>query len=303
MSAPTAAGRALGRPARSGPGGWMVLPALLFFLVFAIAPLAIALWLSFTRWDAISDPVWVGLANWTSVLADPVTLDALLLSLKVIVFSWLVQTPISLLLGVWTAGRQRNRAVLAAIFFLPLILSSAAIAIAFKAILDPNFGLAASTGLPFLKQDWLGDQDLILAVVVFIIAWQFVPFHTLLYQGGTRQIPASLYEAAEIDGAGRVKQFLHITVPQLRYTIVTSSTLMIVGSLTYFDVIFVMTGGVPSSGVRILPILMYVTGFSANEFGQASVMAMILVAIGLAIALLMTRLSGFTRMTSQQEGA
>ncbi len=280
----------------------MVAPALVFFFVFAIIPLGIALYLSFTKWDAISDPVWVGLANWPKVLSDPVTINALVLSLKVIVISWVVQTPISLLLGVFTAGRQRYRAVLAAIFFLPLILSSAAIGIAFKAILEPNFGLASSFGLPFLKQDWLGNQELILYVVIFIIAWQFVPFHTLLYQGGVRQIPVSLYEAAEIDGAGRLRQFWSITLPQLRYTIVTSSTLMVVGSLTYFDVIFVLTAGVPSSGIRILPIDMYVTGFSANQMGEASVMAMILVVMGLLLALAMTRLTGFSKMASQQEG-
>ncbi len=287
---------------RTGPSGWMVAPALGFFLVFAIIPLIVALYLSFTRWDAITDPAWVGLDNWASVLVDPVAIEALVLTLKVIVISWIVQTPISLLLGTWTAGKQRNRAVLGAIFFLPLLLSSAATAIAFKAILDPNFGLSASLGIPFLKQDWLGNQQLVLFVVIFIIAWQFVPFHTLLFQGGVRQIPASLYEAAEIDGAGTVKQFFHITLPQLRYTLVTSSTLMIIGSLTYFDVIFVLTGGVPSAGTRILPILMYVTGFSASQFGQASVMAIILAVIGLAIALLLTKLSGFAKMDSQQEG-
>ncbi|SKC70044.1 carbohydrate ABC transporter permease [Plantibacter cousiniae (nom. nud.)] len=287
---------------RTGPSGWMVAPALGFFLVFAIIPLIVALYLSFTRWDAITDPAWVGLDNWASVLVDPVAIDALVLTLKVIVISWIVQTPISLLLGTWTAGKQRNRAVLGAIFFLPLLLSSAATAIAFKAILDPNFGLSASLGIPFLKQDWLGNQQLVLFVVIFIIAWQFVPFHTLLFQGGVRQIPASLYEAAEIDGAGTVKQFFHVTLPQLRYTLVTSSTLMIIGSLTYFDVIFVLTGGVPSAGTRILPILMYVTGFSASQFGQASVMAIILAVIGLAIALLLTKLSGFAKMDSQQEG-
>jgi len=280
----------------------MVAPAMAFFLVFAILPLLVALYLSFTKWDAISDPVWVGFDNWPRVLGDPTTIESLVLSLKVIVVSWLVQTPISLLLGVFTAGKQRYRGVLAALFFLPLILSSAAIAIAFKAILDPNFGLAASLGIPFLKQDWLGNPDLILYVVIFIIAWQFVPFHTLIYQGGVRQIPASIYEAAEIDGAGRMQQFFSITLPQLRYTIVTSSTLMVVGSLTYFDVIFVLSGGVPGSGIRILPIDMYVTGFSAYQMGDASVMAIILVIIGLVLALGLTKLSGFSKMTSQQEG-
>lgn len=300
----TRRGGARRRSARAaGPSGWYAVPALVFFAVFALVPLVVALWLSFTTWDAISSPTFVGLSNWTSVLADAGTWHALLLTLEVVVLSWVVQTPISLLLGVFVAGNQRYRAVLAAIYFLPLILSSAAIGLAFKAILDPNFGLGASIGVPWLKQNWLGNPSLILPVVVFIIAWQFVPLHTLLYQGGVRQIPASLYEAAEIDGAGRWQQFFAITLPQLRYTIVTSSTLMITGSLTYFDVVFVLTGGVPSDAINILPIDMYVTGFSATQFGTASALAIILAVIGLAISLVLTKFSGFTRMTSQQEGA
>lgn len=291
------------RERAAGPSGWFVVPALAIFAFFALVPLAVALWLSFTQWNAISAPAFVGLANWQSVLADPGTWHALGLSLQVVVLSWIVQTPISLLLGVFTAGKQRYRAVFAALYFLPLILSSAAIAIAFKALLDPNFGLGSSIGIPWLNQNWLGDPNLILYVVIFIIAWQFVPLHTLLYQGGVRQIPASLYEAADIDGATRMQQFFSITLPQLKYTIVTSSTLMVAGSLTYFDIVFVLTGGVPSDAINILPIDMYVTGFSASQFGTASVLAMILVVVGLALALLMTKLSGFTKMTSQQDGA
>ncbi|MEU1970823.1 sugar ABC transporter permease [Microbacterium sp. NPDC019599] len=294
--------RARGVGAANRGAAWMLMPALIFFIAFAIVPLLVALWLSFARWDALREPVWVGADNWLEVLSDPTTADALLLSLKVVVLSWLVQTPVSVLLGTWTAGRQRNRAVLAAIFVLPLILSSAAVAIAFKAILDPNFGLGASLGIPLLEQDWLGNEQLALITVIFVMAWQFVPFHTLLYQGAVRGIPASLYEAAQLDGAGRVSQFFHVTIPQLRYTIAASSTLIAVGTLTYFDAIFVLSAGIPNAGVRILPILMFVTGFSAHQFGKASVIAMILVVIGLAIGVLITKLSGFDRMESQQEG-
>lgn len=287
---------------RGGPSAWMAAPALFMFGLFAVVPLGIALYLSFTRWDTISDPVWVGFDNWPKVLSDPTTINALLLSFKIIVISWVVQTPISLLLGVFTAGRQRYRAVLAALFVLPLILSSSATAIAFKAMLDPNFGLGASLGIPLLKQDWIGNQDLVIYVVIFIIAWQFVPFHALLYQGGVRQIPASLYEAARIDGANIVQQFFSITIPQLRYTIVTSSTLMVVASLTYFDVVFILSSGVPDSGTLILPMDMYITGFSAGQMGKASVMAIVLAVIGLLLALVLTRVTGFSRMNSQQEG-
>jgi raffinose/stachyose/melibiose transport system permease protein len=287
---------------RAAANGLLALPALAMFVLFALVPLGGAVVLSFARWDGLGDPGWAGTANWAEILGDPVTGQALGLTFKVTVVSWLVQTPISLLLGVFVAGSQRYRAVLAALYFLPLLLSSAAVAIAFKALLDPNFGVGRTPGLGMLAQDWLGDPDLVLYVVVFVIAWQFVPFHTLLYQAAVRQIPQALHEAATIDGAGRWQRFRHITLPQLRYTVVTSSTLMVTGSLTYFDVVFVLTGGGPGNATRLLPLDMYLTGFSANEMGAASVLAVVLVAIGLALAFVLTRFTGFARMSSAQEG-
>lgn len=287
---------------KTGSLGWLAVPALVFFIAFAIIPLAGVLVLSFTNWDGIGAITPAGIANWLSVFADPGMYHALWLTFVVMIVSWLIQTPLSLLLGAFTAGSQKYRAILAVLYFLPLLLSSAAIAIAYKALLDPNFGLAAGLSMPILAQDWLGDPNLALGVVIFVIAWQFVPFHTLIYQGGVRQIPRSIYEAAEIDGAGRVKQFFFITVPQLKYTIITSSTLMTVGALTYFDLIFVLTAGGPGNATRILPLDMYLTGFRANLMGPASVIAVILVAIGLFLALFLQRLGGKDRTGSQLEG-
>lgn len=287
----------------AGPSGWLAVPALVFFLAFAVVPLAGVVFLSFTSWNGLGEIKLEGLSSWTTVLSDPVTGNALVVTAKIMFFSFIVQAPVSLLLGVFTAGSQKYRAALAVLYFLPLLLSSAAVAIAFKALLDPNFGLGPGFNLPVLAQDWLGNSDLVLFVVVFVIAWQFVPFHTLIYQGGVRQIPTSLYEAAEIDGAGRFRQFWNITLPQLKYTIITSSTLMVVGSLAYFDLIFVLTGGGPGYSTRLLPLHMYLTGFKANDMGAASALGVMLIVIGLGLALLLQRLGGKNRNASQLEGA
>jgi raffinose/stachyose/melibiose transport system permease protein len=287
---------------RSTSIAWMALPALIVFVAFGVVPLLGVVGLSFTTWDGIGAITPSGLTSWTAVLTDPGLPHALWVTFLIMVLSWLVQTPVSLLLGVFLAGRQRYRGFLAVLFFIPLLLSSAAIAITYKALLDPNFGLGAGLGFPLLQQDWLGRGSLAVGVVVFVVSWQFIPFHTLIYQGGVRQIPRSMFEAAELDGAGRLRQFFSITLPQLKYTIIASSTLILVGSLTYFDLIFVLTGGGPADATRTLALAMYKLGFQANLMGPASAIAVILVLVGLALALLMRRLGG-DGADSQLEGA
>jgi raffinose/stachyose/melibiose transport system permease protein len=280
----------------------MALPALVVFVAFGVVPLLGVVGLSFTTWDGLGAITPSGLTSWTAVLTDPGLPHALWVTFLVMALSWLVQTPISLLIGVFVAGHQRYRALLAVLFFVPLLLSSAAIAITYKALLDPNFGLGAGLGIPLLQQDWLGQANLAVGVVVFVVSWQFIPFHSLIYQGGVRQIPRSMYEAAELDGAGRVRQFFAITLPQLKYTIIASSTLILVGSLTYFDLIFVLTGGGPADATRTLAVDMYKRGFQANLMGPASAIAVILVFVGLALALLMRRIGGSDSTASQMEG-
>jgi raffinose/stachyose/melibiose transport system permease protein len=287
---------------RTGSVTWMALPALVFFIAFGVVPLLGVLGLSFTQWDGIGAIHPAGFDSWRSVLKDPGLPHALYVTFLVMIFSWAVQTPASILIGVFLASRERYRGVLAVLYFIPLLLSSAAIAVAYKALLDPNFGLGAGLHIGFLSQDWLGEDKLALGAVIFIVSWQFIPFHSLIYQGGVRQIPRTMYEAAEIDGAGRIRQFWSITLPQLKYTIVASSTLMVVGSLTFFDLIFVLTAGGPGDATRVLALDMYKTGFQANLMGPASAIAVILVLVGLALALLLRRVGGGGASDSQLEG-
>ena len=288
---------------RERPSFWYAAPAFAFFALFAALPMVLVVVLSFTSWDGLGTPQPNGVDNWARLADDGQARDAVGRTAILMVVSWLVQTPISLLIGVWAAGRQRTRAVLSSIFFLPLLLSTAAIALLWQVMLDPNFGVAQSIGGWLGDVQFLGNPSIVLYTVAFVITWQYVPFHTLLYQGAARAIPKTLYEAATIDGAGRVRQFLNITLPQLRYTIITSSILMIVGSLTTFDTVLILTNGGPGTASRIAPLHMYITGFSGFEMGYASTMAVLLVVVGTGLSLLVMRVTGFRSMTSQQEGA
>ncbi|MGW0086099.1 carbohydrate ABC transporter permease [Streptomyces sp. NPDC003393] len=284
-----------GRGVRAGrPHSVWALPAVLFFTFFAVAPMALAFYLSFTKWNGLGDPEPVGFANWQKLFDDPRLTQSLTVTVLLTVVSWAFQSVVSLLLGVWAAGRQRNRAFLSAVFFVPFLLSSTAISLLFYALLDPNFGI--------VHGDTLGTTSGAFLAIVFVGGWQFIPFHTLIYQGGARQIPEVLYQAAAMDGAGRYRQFFSITLPQLRNTATTSGVLMIVGSLTYFETVLILTQGGPGTDTAILPYLMYQAGFKNYDFGYASAVASFLVVAATALSLLLVRLSGFGNMRSTREG-
>jgi raffinose/stachyose/melibiose transport system permease protein len=282
------------------------LPALIFYVAFAIIPLFIALFYSFTSWNGLAPAVWIGLGNWRALFSDHVTLTSLLLTIQVMVISWIVQTPISILLGVFMAGKQLYRSVFGVLYFLPLLFSAVAIALTWQNMLDPNFGvvnpLLTALGLSGLTRAWLGDPQLAFYVVLVIVCWQFIPFHSLLYLGGARQIPKELYEAATIDGGGRIQNFFAITLPQLKYTIITSTTLIFTGSLTYFDLFWVTTQGGPGYATRVLPLQMYITAFQNEQVGYGSMIAVVLAAFGIVLSFILLRFSGFSKMSSQLEG-
>src|SRR5262249_30685563 len=148
---------------RSGVA-WMALPALLMFLAFGVVPLLGVLALSFTTRDGLGAIHPSGLTSWRGPLSHPPRPHALSGTFEIMAISWLVQTPISILIGVFLAASKRYRGLLAVLYFVPLLLSSAAISITYKALLDPNFGIGAGLGIGVLKQDWLGDPKLAVGV-------------------------------------------------------------------------------------------------------------------------------------------
>ena len=235
-----------GRPARRGKGSGIadlvgVVPPVLLYAVFIVVPMIVAIFLSFMSWNGVGNPTWVGFANWTWFFHDARARSVDRLTVKLVVLSYVIQTPISIGLGLFTAGKERYKVVYATIFVLPMLMSTAGISQMWKSFLDPHFGpLPGPPGLAW-------EPELTLYVLIGIIAWQFIPFHTLLYAVGRRQIPEVLYEAARIDGATPMQVFFRVTLPQLRYTMVTSGILMVTGGLTYFDIIYILTKGGPGA--------------------------------------------------------
>jgi xylobiose transport system permease protein len=281
------------------PTSWYLLPAVVFFGLFAALPLVLVLYLSLTDWTGVGTPAFIGIDNWTRLFGNEAIWDVTWTTLLLTVLCWVTQTPLSILLGVWAAGPQRNRAILSALFFLPLLLSTAAIAMLFLRFFDPYLGVGRTLE-PF--RNILGTTSGAITAIVIMVGWQFVPFHTLLYQAAARNIPKVLYDAATVDGAGRWHMFWYVTLPQLKNTIITSSTIMIVGSLTYFETIFLLTNGGPGTSTRTLPLEMYFRSFRQYEFGYASTIASVLVIVATSISLIIVKFSGFAKMRSTLEG-
>lgn len=290
------------------PGFVWSLGAVLFFGFFSLVPLGIAIYLSFTKYNGIRlvPPKFVGLDNWERLLGDSALHRSIGVTIALIVIAVVTQVPISMLIGVWAAGPQRARAVVAALYFIPLLMSSAAIAVLFASLVDPNFGipslLTGILGPNNFFSNLLGNPVTALGVIAFIYLWGSSPLHTLIYQGGARSIPEVLYQAAAMDGAGRVRQFFSITVPQLRNTMVTSTIIMVVGTFTAFDIILLLTRGGPSGGTAILPYFMYDRGIASLDFGYGSVVAVLLIALATTTSILMVRVSGYDKMQGTQEG-
>jgi xylobiose transport system permease protein len=295
--------RAAGRPGFV----WSV-GALGFFGFFSLVPLGVAVYLSFTKYNGIRlvPPQFIGLDNWARLLGDTALHRSILVTIALIVVAVVTQVPISLLIGVWVAGPQRGRAIVAALYFIPLLMSSAAIAVLFASLVDPNFGvpslLTGILGANNFFSNLLGNPITALGVIAFIYLWGSSPLHTLIYQGGARSIPEVLYQAAALDGAGRVRQFFSITLPQLKNTMITSTIIMVVGTFTAFDIILLLTRGGPSGGTSILPFFMYDRGIQALDFGYGSVVAVLLIALATTVSIVMVRVTGYDKMQGTQEG-
>ena len=275
-------------------------PALLVYAVFVLYPIFSTFYYSLFDWSGIDSGVtFTGLFNYISVLSDQVFWSSLKNNLLLVVASLLTQLPLGLFLALLLFAPIRGLRLFRTVYFLPLLMSSVAVGILWIYIYDPNQGILNRTleaiGLSFLKNSWLGSEETAFWAVVATVCWQFTPFYMILFRAALVGIPEEIYESASIDGANAWSKFRHITLPLLLPTIITSSILSIIGSLKYFDLIFVMTGGGPNNSTELMATYMYKQAFSYFNMGYASTISFAMFLIAFLVTVIIYSLGYFGR--------
>ncbi len=253
-----------------------LVPALLVIAVFVIYPILQSFITSGYEWNGYSNnKSFIGLANWAELLKDKVFWNAFKNNLLVMVLSIVIQMPIGLALATFLDKVGRKGNVCKVIWFIPMLMSSVAIGYLFRYALDANTGFVTAISKFFGggTVDLLGNTGTVLITCIFIIAWQFIPFYMVYYLAGYSGLPSDVHEAAMVDGATESQYFWQISLPLLKPTIKSAVVLSIVGSLKYFDLVYVLTNGGPSHASELMATYMYSNAFSSYRMGYASAIA------------------------------
>lgn len=268
-------------------------PALVVYLCVVILPVFLAAFYSFFQWNGYQALTnFVGIANYTRALSDPVFIGAIGHNFTIVILSLVIQGPIAIAVALLLNRRMRGRSVFRVLVFLPYVLSEVIAGVAWYLILQPAGPLndiMKSLGLGHVTQLWLADPNVVLWTMFVIISWKYVGFAIILFLAGLQGIPEELQEAAQIDGANWWQTQRRITIPLLGPTIRIWGFLSIIGSLQLFDIVWVTTGGGPVEASDTMATYMYTFGFERNQFGYGSAVAVILFIISFVIAILYQR--------------
>lgn len=266
-----------------------LLPAVVLIGVYIVYPIINSFYISMFEWNGL-DPVkkFVGLANWETLLHDPVFGKAVLNNVFIVVLSIVIQLPLGMIVAILLAETKHFAKLLKTAFFLPMLMSAVSIGILFTYILDPNFGVvtAVAEALNMAAPDLLGSQATALFTVVLVICWQFTPFYMVLFVSALATVPADTKEYSQIDGANKLQYYIHIAIPIVKNNIFTAMVLSLIGSLKYFDLVYVLTNGGPSGSTELMATYMYKTAFTSSNKGYGSTIAMALFIIVMIFSML-----------------
>lgn len=251
-------------------------PAIIFLIIYIAYPILDSFKTSLYSWNGIAiDKTFIGLQNWKDLVVDTTFWKAFGNNITIMVLSICIQLPIGMALATFLDFGGKKYNVFKVVWFIPMLMSSVAIGYLFKYALDANSGII--TGISKLfggpAIDLLGNPKTALITVTIAICWQFIPFYMVYFLAGYSSLPGDVYEAAIIDGATKSQYFWQVSLPMMKPSIKSAMVLSMVGSLKYFDLIFVMTGGGPGSSSELMATYMYRNAFLSQKMGYGSAIA------------------------------
>ena len=280
---------------------WLA-PALLLLCGLTYLPISLEFILSFFAADGFAPPKPVGLDNYFAAFHDTDFWGALVNNAWYAVWTVTGKLSLSLLIATWLNRKIHGRAFLRSVFFLPVVLSFVAVGIIWTLIYNFDYGIINVTlstlGLGWLKSDWLGSPETAFGAVVLVDLWKWTGFHVVIYLAGLQSIPSDLYEAAALDGASSWQRFWRITVPLLKPFTAINTLLATLGSLSVFDLIYVMTQGGPVKATDVVMIEVYNQAFQFNRLGYAAAMSTIMLILIVLVSVILLR--SFGRETLQR---
>jgi len=270
-----------------------VLPALLLISILIFIPLILSGYYGLMDWNGIGPMEFVGIKNYLNGLKDPKFWDSAYHSFLLAFFSTLslvLYLTVSLIL----AAKIKGSDILRKIYLIPMLLSSVAIAQLWIKVYNPSNGIlnAILTSLGVANPpSWLAEPNIVLYAIFIPILWQYAGFYILIYYAALKNIPDSLIEAAKIDGASAFQIAYKIKIPLIKEVVKVTIVLAIVGSLKYFDLIYVMTGGGPNGASEVMASYMYKIAFKSYDFGYGSAIGFLLLIITLIVTLIIRKLT------------
>jgi raffinose/stachyose/melibiose transport system permease protein len=282
-----------GEPRRVGY--LFVLPALAVYAAFVLWPFGRAIWLSLHQWDGLLPKTWVGLDNYREIVESGPLRAAFGHALVLIVFYAVIPVVLGLVLvSALGRARVRGQAVFRTVLFLPLVIPMVVVAVTWRMIYEPSNGslneLLRAVGLDSLTRAWLGDFTLALPAVGFVGTWVMSGLALVLFMAGVQRIPQSLYDAARVDGAGPVREFFAVTLPNLRGEIAVALTLTTIAALRNFDLVYLTTQGGPGDATSVPAFQVYNRAFLLGQIGSAAAIGVVLALVIFLFSFLITRI-------------
>ncbi|MBL3648261.1 sugar ABC transporter permease [Bacillus vallismortis] len=273
-----------------------LVPALVF-LLFVYIPIFENVFLSLFQWSSFSpEKTFIGLKNYVELFHDPVFYQALTNNVLYAVISIVCQVFGGLILAAVLEDKlvRKWSPFFRTVFFLPVVISMTVIALLFDFIYNPETGLLnqllQAVGLDQLTRAWLGDNNTAMLSVIFVSQWQSVGYIAMLYIVSIQKIPDELYEAARLDGAGKIQQFFHITIPQTKEMSFVAVVMTLTGAFTVFNEPYILTGGGPGNASEVLSTFLYKSAFTKDMMGYASAIATVVLIITLTLSLMQMKL-------------